>query len=636
MPESLVLAAGATPIAGYTLVRLLGRGGFGEVWEARAPGDFPMALKFLRLERREAAVEQRALELIRNIRHANLLDVQFAARVADCLVIAMPLCDHSLRERLNACLAEGRPGLPRNELLRLMNEVAGAVDFLNEPRHRAEDGSLVGVQHRDIKPDNIFLVGGTARLADFGLARILSATLASTKGSMTPNYAAPEVIEGHYSKWSDQYSLAASYCELRTGHPPFEGENALQVIYAHVNRPPDLSALPEEERKAVARALAKRPEERWPTCRKFVQALVAGSREDDHRASTPGVESVAPPVGGTAGVKETVVPPPIPPTRIDDGTSLGGSPAASVTSGQSRSTVLLVLPFALVGLVGMVIIAWLLRPPARPQTNVPAPPIASATPAPARPPAPPPPDEPPPQITNTIGMKLVLIPAGDFLMGSPASDSDARDDERPQHPVRITQPFYLGATEVTQGQYRAVTGQNPSYFKGADDLPVESVSWNDAVAFCDKLNEKERASLEGYTYLLPTEAEWEYACRAGSTTRYSFGDDVASLGDYAWFSGNSRSKTHPVGQKRPNAYNLHDMHGNVWEWCQDWYDTDYYGRSPRSDPPGPPQAAFRVGRGGSWDYDPAYARSAFRSSSTPVIRLNRIGFRVTRVQAGLR
>jgi formylglycine-generating enzyme required for sulfatase activity len=621
MAESLTLAAGATPIAGYTLVRLLGRGGFGEVWEARAPGDFPMALKFLRLERREAAVEQRALELIRNIRHANLLDVQFAARVADCLVIAMPLCDHSLRERLNACLAEGRPGLPRNELLRLMNEVAGAVDFLNEPRHRAEDGSLVGVQHRDIKPDNIFLVGGTARLADFGLARILSATLASTKGSMTPNYAAPEVIEGHYSKWSDQYSLAASYCELRTGHPPFEGENALQVIYAHVNRPPDLSALPEEERKAVARALAKRPEERWPTCRAFVQALEAGAREDDRRASTPGVESVAPPVGGSAWLKETVLPPPVPPTRIDDGTSSGEPPAGSGTSGQSHSTVLLVLPLVLVGLVCMGISAWLLRPPAHPQANVPAPPPA---------------DEPAREITNSIGMRLVLIPAGDYLMGSPASDSDARDDEKPQHPVRITRPFYLGATEVTQGQYRLVTGQNPSYFKGSDELPVENVSWDDAVAFCDKLNEKERASLEGYTYRLPTEAEWEDACRARSTTRYSFGNDAASLGDYAWYDGNSGSETHPVGQKRPNAYDLHDMHGNVWEWCQDWYDKDYYGRSPRSDPPGPPGAAFRVRRGGSWSRDPAIARSAYRNGRTPEDRNFDFGFRVARVQAGLR
>ena len=150
-------------------------------------------------------------------------------------------------------------------------------------------------------------------------------------------------------------------------------------------------------------------------------------------------------------------------------------------------------------------------------------------------------------------MKLVLIPAGEFLMGSPDSDKDAQTDEKPQHRVRITRPFYLGATEVTQGQYRAVTGQSPSNFKGSDDLPVEMVTWNDAIAFCDKLSELEKGQLGGARYRLPTEAEWEYACRGGSTTRYSFGDDAASLGEFAWHDGNSGSKTHPVGQKRPNA-----------------------------------------------------------------------------------
>ena len=243
------------------------------------------------------------------------------------------------------------------------------------------------------------------------------------------------------------------------------------------------------------------------------------------------------------------------------------------------------------------------------------------------------PAEPPKPITNSIGMKLVLIPAGEFLMGSPDSDKDARDDEKPQHRVRITRPFYLGATEVTQGQYRAVTGQSPSHFKGSDDLPVEQVSWNDAIAFCDKLSELEKGQLGGASYRLPTEAEWEYACRAGSTTRYSFGDDAARLGEFAWYDGNSGGKTHPVGQKRPNALNLYDMHGNVWEWCQDWYDKDYYGQSPGADPPGPAQAASRVDRGGSWFGNPQLARSAYRLGSDPGDRGNDLGFRAARVQS---
>src|SRR4051794_29632461 len=201
----LHLEAGLQPIAGYTLVRLLGRGGFGEVWEATAPGGFQVALKFLRLETREAGVEERSLEVIRKIRHPHLLDVQFAARVEDCLVIAMPLCDQSLKDRLAECRRQGSAGVPRDELLGYMDELARAVDFLNEPRHRAGDGGLVGVQHRDIKPHNIFLVGGSARLADFGLAKVLEADGASHTGTMSPHYVAPEVLEGRVTRRSDQY-----------------------------------------------------------------------------------------------------------------------------------------------------------------------------------------------------------------------------------------------------------------------------------------------------------------------------------------------------------------------------------------------------------------------------------------------
>jgi formylglycine-generating enzyme required for sulfatase activity len=247
-------------------------------------------------------------------------------------------------------------------------------------------------------------------------------------------------------------------------------------------------------------------------------------------------------------------------------------------------------------------------------------------------------------ISNTIGMKLVLIPAGTFLMGSPDADKDADPDEKPRHRVRITRPFYLGTTEVTQGQYRAVTGENPSHFKGSDDLPVENVSWNDAIAYCNKLSELEGLKpyyqfgpgvpSGGDGYRLPTEAEWEYACRAGSTTRYSFGDDAASLGEYAWFDGNSGEKTHPVGQKRPNAWGLYDMHGNVWEWCRDGWDADYYKNSPVADPLGPSQAAFRVIRGGGWNFNPRHARSANRDWITPGLRYDFLGFRLARVQSG--
>jgi formylglycine-generating enzyme required for sulfatase activity len=251
--------------------------------------------------------------------------------------------------------------------------------------------------------------------------------------------------------------------------------------------------------------------------------------------------------------------------------------------------------------------------------------------------------------TRTGGIRLKLIPAGEFPMGSDeADDPGASNDEQPRHRVRITRPFYLGLTEVTQGQYRAVTGQNPSHFKGSDDLPVEQVSWNDAIAFCNKLSELEGvkpyyqfgagAESGGDGYRLPSEAEWEYACRAGNSARYSFGNDPAGLGDYAWFDGNSGNQTHPVGKKRSNGFGLFDMHGNVHEWCWDGYDAKYYEQSPADDPRGPSGAVDRVNRGGGWVGDPQDCRAAFRDWDPPGDRDSHLGFRLARarVQSGLR
>jgi formylglycine-generating enzyme required for sulfatase activity len=279
--------------------------------------------------------------------------------------------------------------------------------------------------------------------------------------------------------------------------------------------------------------------------------------------------------------------------------------------------------------------------------NQPPPPPAKVERAPEPVPAPAP-EVVPKEIINSIGMKLVLIPAGEFPMGSPDSDPDADTDEKPQHPVRITRPFYMGATEVTQGQYEAVTGADPSHFKGSDDLPVETVSWLDAINYCNALSRKEglppfyRVQAEtvevpdgnGPGYRLPTEAEWECACRAGSWSRYCFGEDAAGLAAFAWYEGNAGGQTHPVGQKRSNAWGLYDMHGNVWEWCWDGYEADYYSKKPpATDPLGPSQADSRVYRGGSWFYTPLYCRSALRGGVAPGYRNSILGFRVARVQS---
>ena len=298
------------------------------------------------------------------------------------------------------------------------------------------------------------------------------------------------------------------------------------------------------------------------------------------------------------------------------------------------------------------------------------------------------------QITNSIGMKLTLIPAGEFKMGSGESAEDTAaffnktygedllkadffKDEHPQHRVRITKPFYLGTYHVTRGQFRqfvkdtgyktdaekgekpGACGWNPDKkefgfnekyswrnagFEQTDEHPVVNVSWNDAVAFCKWLSKK-----EGKTYRLPTEAEWEYACRAGTTTRYYSGDDpetLAKVGNVADATAKAKFPdwkytikasdgyvfTAPVGKFKPNAFGLYDMHGNAWQWCADWYGEEYYAKSPADDPTGPDTGDVRVLRGGSWDCGPDYSRSANRDWIAPDCRYDFTGFRVARTQ----
>jgi formylglycine-generating enzyme required for sulfatase activity len=189
--------------------------------------------------------------------------------------------------------------------------------------------------------------------------------------------------------------------------------------------------------------------------------------------------------------------------------------------------------------------------------------------------------------------------------------------------VTISKPFYLGKYEVTQEQWEAVMGNNPSEFEGRSN-PVEQVSWNGAQVFIRRLNQR-----EGHNrYRLPTEAEWEYAARAGTTSIYAFGDDTDILGQYAWFDDNSGGKTHPVGQKRSNGWGLYDMHGNVWEWVHDWYSDEYSSGRPSSDPRGPTSGTRRVVRGGSWNSWARSCRSAGRASGTPGYCGVSVGFRL--------
>lgn len=226
-------------------------------------------------------------------------------------------------------------------------------------------------------------------------------------------------------------------------------------------------------------------------------------------------------------------------------------------------------------------------------------------------------DKPGSIYVNSIDMKFAYIPAGSFLMGSPFDEKGHQSDEFP-HQVTLTHPFRISITEVTQFQWKAVVNVNRSNFSG-DGLPVEKVGWQEAVLFCKKLSEKEVK-----TYRLPTEAEWEYACRSGSTKPFS---GSGNLDQIAWYADNSLDTTHPVGSKLPNAWGLYDMHGNVSEWCLDSYNPEYP-NTIVNNPTGPEAGTYRVIRGGAWDSFPVACRSAARSSAPASYQFKQTGFRV--------
>ena len=212
-----------------------------------------------------------------------------------------------------------------------------------------------------------------------------------------------------------------------------------------------------------------------------------------------------------------------------------------------------------------------------------------------------------PHFAQQAEMEFVKIQPGEFLMGCSSNDSECDTNEKPSHQVRITKAFEIGKYEVTQTQWESVMGTNRSKFAGSN-LPVENVTWQATQEFLEKMNDRN----DGYRYRLPTEAEWEYAARAGTTGAYA-----GPLDAMGWYDRNSGDQTHPVGQKQPNAWGLHDMHGNVLEWVQDWYEEKYYESSPASDPTGPPEGQFRVMRGGSWNDTAEYVRITFRSVAEP-------------------
>jgi serine/threonine protein kinase len=338
--ERIVPAPGWEPIPGYRLVARLGKGGFGEVWKALGPGDIELAMKFVALDHPAGEAEQLALDKIKNTRHTNLLVLFGFWHIERFLVIAMELADRTLLERLHEVVAQGQPGIPRRELLRYARDTAAVLDYLNKPRHFLGGKRPVGIQHCDIKPQNLLLLGDGVKVGDFGLAQLLGGFLGPGHRGMTPAYAAPECFLGQVSRHSDQYSLAVAYCQLRAGQLPFTAKTAAEFERAHLHNAANLAMLPEAEREPVARALAKQPQARWPNCRSFVKALAdSGPGDRGEEKATPPEPPQSPPPPGVRpsgpSHAENAGPAELPPQRQTSGHTggaraeqLGGLPSS--------------------------------------------------------------------------------------------------------------------------------------------------------------------------------------------------------------------------------------------------------------------------------------------------------------------
>ena len=607
----------------FHILDKIGEGGMGTVYLAEDDQQRRVALKvprfnpdedpeLLRRFYREARAAAR-------VEHPNVCPVFEVGQADGIHYLAMPYVEGTSLVRLSGA---GRAWPPR-QAVELVRRLALAAAALHEQ----------AIVHRDLKPGNIIVrPDGDPILMDFGLARPVGGcaagltlpssalTLAGTPVG-TPAYMSPEQALGdaNLGPAADIYSLGVILYELLVGQRPFDGPVA--AVYAQIlhSLPEPPSSLRPGLDAAVdgicLKALAKKPAERFGSMAAFAAALSRyldrkrgegrGARDEKSQKKQNGLSSLAP------------RPSPLAPARV--------------------------VGVLLAGLVGGLL-----------ALDVPR----SA--GPARPPA--------KEITNSLGIRLVHIPPGHFLMGSPAGEEGRHNDED-EHVVTLSRPFYLGAHEVTVGQFAAfvaATGykteaerdrnggcgydvkgnhfvRNPSFhwrrpgWEQTDEHPAVNVSWNDAAAFCAWLSRK-----EGRTYELPSEAEWEYACRGDTLTRFATGEDAESLvGSANVADAAARARfpswtttrgsdgfvfTAPVGRFRPNAWGLFDMHGNVWEWCADWYGT--YPRAALTDPRGPSQGPGKVLRGGSWFGSPRHCRAANRFHQPPSAANISFGFRV--------
>jgi formylglycine-generating enzyme required for sulfatase activity/serine/threonine protein kinase len=699
--------ARALTLGEYTLLAKIGAGGMGQVFKAvHRRMDRTVAIKMLppTMTKDEEAIARfgREVRAAAKLRHPNIVAADDAGHANGVHFLVMEHVDGS---DLYVVVKMNGP-LP----------VATAANYVWQAARGLEFAHKKGVVHRDIKPANLLLdAEGTVKILDMGLARLECSGEVATEANLTVSgavmgtvdYMAPE--QALNTKTADAradiYSLGITLYYLLAGKAAYGGDSLMEKLLAHREQPiPSLqslhTAIPKRLEEIFRKMVAKSVDERYQSMSEVIEALESlgyGESASANRGNS----------ATTCGLIDA------------DKQKLAGralknlpSPIAVVAANRNLATKIVGLVFAaIIGLIAVkYIVAHVNRGAESTREAVNAPTEQASTPggpsnkasqaaaaldskpgtgekddltkqspvaAPATAKAPFNAQqakayqaawakhlELPVESINSVGMKMMLIPPGEFLMGSTDEQVEAalthaeemnvdqlakdriRKSERPQHRVRITKPFWLGATEVTVGQFnkfaaatgyqtesqkaanesKAKTYKNPGYAV-ADDSPAAFITWNDAVAFCTWLSRQEKA-----TYRLPTEAEWEYACRAGTTTQYPFGDDHAELAKYGWFNKNAGGRSHAVGTLSPNAFGLFDMQGNVQEWCEDRFEESWYEKSPIDDPTGPAAGSNRVMRGGPWNHFDSSCRSAARFYGPPTFRTAyNPGFRVVRV-----